>query len=459
MELIEKFRSEYYGADNFIYKFENGLRVIVTNKSESEEIYAAVLFKCGGVAEHQLNVPNGTIHFLEHMMINSPCELFPTTESKRLFRHGDSTKPSIAPNGTASPSYMWVYASSHVEGKDRVMKMLEGYLQPTKSDFETQIEKERQIIISEGGRRVKKELDSYFQFIKYMFKDIFPEMVRYTEGEVEDIQKISIDDLMKARTELMKGENAVIVIQTNRWPDAELQENIVRISEYFSTDKSNIEYKYNEFEDKFTVAHMHDPQMQNMLLDFNTLYRRTNSESDRIVVLHKFSRYFCSWSMYEHLRQKKELVYELDVFKEVYFSTYEDKGFQTKCSFKLLPTVLDAIEDLYESVWHELLYSEKGTSWLEGMKSEYIFKKTVNYDLDFPLDLAGDILLEDYFRPSFSRQIEIAKSLTKEELEEHFIQEYLTRPMKVWMRSSHQEDEVMEVFKASKLYKRLSKQQ
>jgi predicted Zn-dependent peptidase len=315
MKLIEKFKSYNYGATNYVYEFENGLRLIVTQKDGIKDFYAGVVFKAGSLLNNQLNVPQGATHFLEHLMVFSTSKLFKTIEEKKEYVLGSYTRPRIVNNGATHRYSMWTYSKGQIKGKKRIMNMIKGHLDSKGKDYETAVEKQRSIITSERSMDKKEEKDASYNYNKFFFGDIYPEFVLKIDGDLEDIKKTTVEDLVKVRDEISKGENAVVVIQTDKWPDKTLNNDLKIISKYFKKEKSALKYKYVPYINKFKYKHFKDDEAQDVFISYNVFLPTRQHIDYKLNALEEFTNALLNKSCFEYLREDKHLVYKANSFE------------------------------------------------------------------------------------------------------------------------------------------------
>ena len=80
-------------------------------------------------------------HFLEHLMVFSPSRHIKSVDAKKEFMYGNLSTPEVSYNGATSNYAMWLHSNSQIKGKERVMKMLKGYVNYTDTDFKITIAK------------------------------------------------------------------------------------------------------------------------------------------------------------------------------------------------------------------------------------------------------------------------------------------------------------------------------
>ena len=456
MKLIQKFKSYNYGSTTYVYQFENGLKLLVTEKPKIRDFYASIVFKAGALIENQIGVTDGTSHFLEHLMVFSPSRHFKSVDAKKEFMYGNLSKPEVSYNGATSKYAMWLHSNSQIKGKERVMKMLKGYVDSTDKDFKITIAKERGIILSESKRMVKKEKDAGYHYRQFFFGEIYPEFVKYVIGEYEQVESITLDDLMKFREEISKGENAIIAIQTDKWPDKALIKDIKEIAEYFNNKKSSIDYKVVPYKNHFKYKHFKDEDKRDIFISYNVFLPKRLNIDYKLEAVEEFAQSLMSKTVFEHLREDKQLVYSGGAFDEYALVAHRNRGFSTSVPKEKLAELLDSIEHLLTSYWKEFLFSPKGEKWFKTIVSSYLFKKTTEFDLDFPKNMAIDYMFGEEIGYDFREATKAIKKITREDVAK-FLEDYLNIAPGLWLVSSHEDKEIYDILEASAFFKRISK--
>lgn len=118
MKLLDKFKDKNYSAENRIYQFKNGVRLVYSYKPDIKDVDLDIIFLAGSYFEKQIGVPNGTTHFLEHMMMN-PNAKFKTQKDIEEFTFGNSRKPTFYKNAANYKNFVKFYAYGHTKGLDR----------------------------------------------------------------------------------------------------------------------------------------------------------------------------------------------------------------------------------------------------------------------------------------------------------------------------------------------------
>ncbi len=456
MKLIQKFKSYNYGATNYVYQFENGLRLFVTEKKDILDFYASIIFKAGALIENQVGVTDGTAHFLEHLMVASPSKYFKSMDVKKEFMYGNLSRPEVNYNGSTSKYAMQLYSSSQIRGKERVMKMLKGYLDSSKRDFETTIEKERGIILSEIERMIKKEKDSGYYYREFFFQDVYPEFVKYVIGEYDQVKEINIEQLDKFRTELSRGENAVIAIQTNNWPDKTLIKDIKELSKYFNAEKNSFKHKFIPYKNQFKYKHFKDEERRDVFISYNVFLPKRDHIDYRLEAIEEFADSLISKTVFEHLREDKQLIYSGGSFNQYALVSHINRGFSTSVSKEKLPELLDSIEYLFTTYWKEFLFSQKGAKWFGTIVSSYLFKTTTSFDLDFPRSMAMDLLYGEEVGYDYRKATKAIKEISREDVA-NYLDHYLSIAPGLWLVSPHEEKEIYDILESSSFFKRVSK--
>lgn len=158
MKLKYKFKNKYHNITYKVYETENGIKVLHLDNPATVEFDFSILFKAGTSFEEKENVPHGTAHFLEHMLLN-PNKTFKTKEEINKFEQGNKTRPAVNTNANTTRKNIYITSNSNQKGYMRSLERVESILEFPKRKFALQMEKERGIILAEKSRKLKKEKD------------------------------------------------------------------------------------------------------------------------------------------------------------------------------------------------------------------------------------------------------------------------------------------------------------
>ena len=189
---------------------DNGLTVLIAPNPKLPIAAYYTLFEVGG--RHEVKGTTGATHFLEHMMFKGAKKYGPGQFDSMIESNGGSTNAYTTNDSTV---YYQSIPSSFVEKMvdleaDRIQHLL---LEPTS------FESERQVIFEERKMRYENSPDGFLYLM--MMKKVF-EGTPYAQsviGDVEDLQALSRDQMMKFFKTYYVPENAILAIAGDVDPD------------------------------------------------------------------------------------------------------------------------------------------------------------------------------------------------------------------------------------------------
>ncbi|MBP6976321.1 insulinase family protein, partial [Candidatus Dojkabacteria bacterium] len=214
MKLLKQFKNRYDNITYKIYETDNGVKVLHLDNPATINFDLAVIHAAGAAFEIQEDVPRGTAHFLEHMLLN-PNSYFRTQDDINRFEQGSKERPALDINAFTNKKNIIFEGHSHQKGALRIIDRFEKIYDFPKKKFSNLLEKERGIILAEKSRKLKKKSNASIMYMEHMFKGIADEFTGDTLGEEEDIKAITINDLEKYYLNRILDSNAVISIQSN----------------------------------------------------------------------------------------------------------------------------------------------------------------------------------------------------------------------------------------------------
>jgi hypothetical protein len=323
----------------------------------------------------------------------------------------------------------------------------------SKEIYEKQMEKERGIIIAVRSRKSKKEKNAYLQSLGYLFKDI-PELQGEVLGEVEDIKKISIDDLERYFNERFVTGNTIIALQTEDNISKELENQLEDLASKIKSGKEDPFREY-ELKNKFDVDIYSDDRATGTFISFIYFLKepyKTNYKSD---ITQKAVFSLIDWIGFNILREEKSLVYDFSSFKNLsntfYYST---NGIKFTTSNENISNMLDELYILLYEYSFKFLDSDKGKEWFDDFLSNHIYPRTTKFNSETAeRESIGLLECETLFNENLL--IEEAKNLTMKDVKE-YLKEILEIPTHIWIESDQKKEDLEKIVRDSKLAKKFS---
>jgi predicted Zn-dependent peptidase len=453
MKLISSFKNKYDNITYKTYETSNGIKVLHLDNPSTINFDLSVLHSAGCAFEKAQNVPKGTAHFLEHLLLN-PNSYFKDQDEINKFEQGTLQRPALDINGNTNKKCIVFEGHSNEKGTQRILERFEKIYDFPKDKFSTLLEKERNVILAEKSRKVKKSENNGLMYLDFMFNGIADEFTGDTLGEIEDIKSITIDDLEKYYKDQLLSGYTVISIQSR----GELKEDVVKsidsISKRFSSSSKGFFRDFN-LENQLKVGVFRDKRANGITVYFDYIDKNTQKVDYEKDVLSYVCSKLLSWLSFNILREKKGLIYNFSRFKTAnlsfYYNIYSYSFTTEKEKFK---KTLEEYFNLVFSETFKFLKSKKGVEWFEDVISDYIFPTTVIYESD-RAELNAIWLLEKQEIFNFNKAVERAKTLTIEDLEKYIKKEFEIPPH-IWIEGDMSKKELEGVVKESSFNKKYS---
>lgn len=211
------------GLDEVVYETEldNGLKVYMWVREDVNTFYATYSIKYGSfhtnfkIGNKSYEIPGGIAHYIEHLKFNlGPHE----TAHEKFYKIGSDTNAFTTFN----------FTNYQVLGNKEPYKNVDALLDFVQTPYFTKklVDKERGIIISEAGMGA----DNPYSLLMYgLLKNIFKREIysKIITGEVEDIKKITLNDIKLIYDAYYHPANGYLVITGNFNP----YEMVARIKE------------------------------------------------------------------------------------------------------------------------------------------------------------------------------------------------------------------------------------
>ena len=230
-------------ASNEIITLENGLKIVLYQDNTKHVTQANLIIKYGSkynkikINNKIIDIPNGTAHFLEHILIEH------TIYGNILTRFKER---NIRTNGITNQNFTYYYIDTVKNFEENLIELIKAI--NTRSfnadDVETTrhaIIKEKMASVDKKSRKVaKKTYECLFQNITYP----------NTLGEIEDIKNISYETLSNIYDIVYQINNQVLVISGNFNKDKILK--IIK-NTYNEINKEEIPYEFIKPQEKNNI--------------------------------------------------------------------------------------------------------------------------------------------------------------------------------------------------------------
>lgn len=453
MKLISQFKNKYNNITYNTYQLKNGMKVLHLDNPATVNFDFALIHKAGSAYEREEGVPNGTAHFLEHMLLN-PNGTFKTKDQINRFEQGGIDRPAIHMNAFTNRKYIVFTGNGHEDGKKRIMERLGSIYQFPKKKFNNQIEKERGIILAEKSRKLKKENDNYLMSLEFLFKGIQDEFTGDVLGEIDEIKSISIDDLERYFKSKITFNNTVISIQSNGILDKETEKILEDISERLP--KVDVKRdKDIKLENMYRVGSFTDKRENGVSVAF-VYFRKDTPKIDYNIRLKEYLfTKLLDWLSFEILREKKSLIYSFSPFRNWNNSfEYILYGYKfTTEKEKIAKTIEEYYKLMYEYTF-KFLRTKKGKEWFEDALSAYIYPKTAVYD-DTLAEGVATTVVEGNEIFNYNKAVRQAKKIKIGDIKE-FLHTQLDIPPHIWIEGNITKKEVSNIIKSSSFEKRFN---
>lgn len=451
MKLLKSWEDRRFSIHNDLYVLPNGIKVLHAINPTSLDTVVSTVIRAGSSFEPLIGVPNGTSHFMEHMLVN-PNDVFKTQKEIDAFEYGDTGRPRLEVNAGTSKKYMYIYGYSNVTGEDRLLDRLETMLHYPTDLFDEHIEGERKVILAEMARMQKSEKDQDHAYNKFLVSKELPNFSHRIIGEMEEVAGITVEDLRKFHNSTFITDNVVISVQSPEDLSRKVLSKIENMGKRFNGDDAVVSPVREKLRNTYTFRHFSDEHEHGVFVSFNYFFPVQKRVQYRKVVLFSLLADLLYKLGYDILREELGLVYAFETFRFSRLAFKHDvRGFKCNAEVHNFPKLLDAIHDLVFSGLVEFLKSEDGKKWFDNSVSRYIFPHTNEYDVEYAETRSLDVL-EDCDIYLFDKAVKVAKKLRRDDLIEYIESTVLTLPPHVWVVSPQKDDEMVNALKKSKVH-------
>ena len=453
MKLKYRFKNRYHNITYNVYETENGIKVLYLDNPATVDFDFAILFKAGTSFETKENVPKGTAHFLEHMLLN-PNSTFKTKEEIDKFEQGNKTRPSLDINASTTKKNIYITSYTNQKGYMRAIERVESILEFPKKKFASQMEKERGIILAERSRKLKKEKDSFLQSLIFLFNNEQEEFTYNILGEEEDIKRININDLEKYFKSRFVTGNCVFAVQAKGEMNSRVKSKLESISKRIPYGVKDIPKK-PVLKNRWKVGCFDDDRASGVSFSFLYFNNAEEKIDYKLDVIQFLAGKLFSWLAFDILREKKSLIYDFSPFRVRDFSFYYDiSGFSfTTEESKVLDTLNELYAVIYDYTFH-FLQTKKGREWFDDAISRFIFPRSIKFSSDLAESDASS-LIEDKEIFNDNKSVKAAKAIVIEDIQE-YLKEMINIPPHIWIEGNINKKEIIEIVNKSSFGKRFN---
>lgn len=455
--LIDKWFDAASQVQNYIYKFENGLPIVISTTPIVTTSYIDIGLLGGYRYELLLDVPVGTAHFLEHVLVGNPNQLLRTPEQVRRYRMGSKVRPGVARNGSTSVRYMRLLANTHQRFTPRAIKFIKSWLEQNETYMGKALEKERQIILSEEARELRPEKDEGYQMRKFVNAGIFPEFNERLIGTQETIKAIQLEDLVKMKKAMLHADQAVLCFHAPRLPNKEEWKDLANLAAQFSPESGGFKPPLDPQQKfKYQFGHFHNERKQDVhfSMNFPIPYIIDNDYYKKLC--QRWARALIAHVGYEYVREEKHLVYEFNFTSSMANYFNEFSGIRFSGPADKFTQILEAVHEVIFTRCREYLFSTEGQQWLNSKISNYVFPGNLSVNEDYAYEVGIAYLLGRAYDFDNRAANRAARKVTREAIW-NALEELISKPPLVWTASNNKYAEVIAAWQDSKLHSHFSK--
>lgn len=450
-KLIQKYVDTADKITSREYKFASGVRLVVSDNPVTVNFDLSVIVKAGSRFEHEIGVPEGTAHLLEHILFGQPNKRHKSQREIEDYLLGNKTRPSIYANASVSRSNMYFYGSSHQKGALRLLKSLRYRLDYPLSKIEEYLNDEKKVVLAELAGMRKIERDENVQSVKLFVQENYKDYSYRIIGDQESIDSITADHLRKFHRQAFVPQNIVIAVQKDGALTDEEWGEIDKIQSLFK-DKAGtrLEDATEELNQDFRIGYFHEPNNQSAFVSLSFFFRTRNYNDYEDDVLWYLTYGLIRKVMLDQLRTERKLIYGVSTFNSAFVFGWRAKGFKFECELdNFEETVTQAYEVLHKEV-PKFLETQAGKKWFVSRISDYIFPSTKKYSTDYAEDIAVQILFGDDYTYNDRLANRAAKAIAIEDLSKFVVEQFSSQSPKVWLVSPQDGDRMQQIVLKSK---------
>ena len=337
---------------------------------------------------------------------------------------------------------MSVYGWCNSFSEDRLIKYLYSQLDYPFENFSKYIEKQRKIIIAERANDRKLEDDETYNYSRFLIEPYLKGYTHNIVGEIDDLKKLSPEDLEIAFNNIFVKDNLYVTVQSNKAMSKKMIENFTKLDNLFTNTKEikhNIENCVNQrkigfFQDKYENGFRIE------LAFFSPVEKSYDySKLAKERMLHQL----LNRVSYLYIREKHGLSYSY------YIDSTSSLFYNTSLNYLSFKTSNDDSKKLVHHLARMLkvevpkyMRSKKCVEWMESVKSSEKFPQTVGFSRDYASNMSFNFL-EGYEVFDKDKLMEEILKVTINDLEKLYEETIIKTQKHIWVVSDREEKEVM----------------
>lgn len=450
MKLVTKYKNTLNNITYCEYILDSGVPLLYLINPTTIDFDIAFMHKAGSIYEELEEVPKGTAHMLEHMLFR-PNGKFNSIDEIYKFESGNKEHPAIYLNGATGFKYLRITGHTNYHGIDRLLERLESILNFDKEKLSKDFSVEKEIVLAEKSRSIPTNKDKYFEYLKYLEKDIYPEFTYPVLGEEEDIKKITMDDVEKYFRSRFVRKNLYIAIQADKL-DKKVIKKLEEIS-CKSPDKSFKEIEIREMKNKLDYGSFVDERLSGTTIFFSYLEKDTDGFDYKTDALDNMLKRLIRKVGDESLRDKQGIVYSLDIGSSLQSTIgYILVEIALTVENAKIEKVLSSFDSLLFKELEAYLKSPDGDIWFEHVLSTLLFPHTTQFSSEqaedtIPMYIENHELFNSNKYRKALAQIKKADLLKK-------ISELQNTPPRIWIEGNALQKDVEKTVKSSNIWSR-----
>src|SRR5690606_39221757 len=238
-------------------------------------------------------------------------------------------------------------------------------------------------------------------------------------GEIESIEAITKDDILKYYQHIFRADNMAVAVQTSK-PLSTTEKKVIRdLSVALKPKKPEKPNKTpKNFIPKYANHTFKNENARDIFMSINYFYTlKFDLETEEDYLndrLYLFLTDLINKVSYDYIREQKHLTYSISGINENVLFNTKNRGITLSFSFENFEEVLDSLYEMIYVEFEKFLMSKRGKRWLNNILSYYIYKTNQKHDPDYAEYIAVEVLDNKFSKFDYRIAKKAAKSITPE---------------------------------------------
>ncbi len=390
MKVLKKYHDSLYKVEKWHIRHAD-LEFLYVHNPHSVEFDIGLVLNAGSMSAHSIDLPAGTAHMLEHMLLGVNNR-FKTIAELKEFKRGTKKRPALYINGSSGYLSTHYYSYINIAGKDRAVEYIASLMNDHALTKE-KLDKEKNVVLAELTSQSPSDMDYDRHWRTYWIGENFDKYALSTLGTQQSIRDMTVDDIQSMFRTFYGMHNMVIVIQS---PEPLAEKFIHHISGRLDGIPKGERIKIagppeNTQRADYQIYVDSDSDAVRMNIGVETLINKERNYTEEVAMDMVMS--YVIERLTDELRNRQEYIYAMRSFEFEYSLARRVGGIALETSMRNAADVVDYVRNYMSfDLLEELRDGTDFAEFLEESISRILYPFTPAFYSSYDYGNASDLL-------------------------------------------------------------------